>query len=589
MLISMRSRTGVAIAGALALIVALVGAGVPSTLFAQAAPAAASATYTGKFTTGARLASSTGVFTAQAGGKASAAAQKPDRVAPSHRPGAHSLSPKVGSALGRGAPQVSASAFPEKAAQGTTAHNFNGVSSADSFAVNGFQDTPPDQGLCVGFLAGHKVVMEIVNSAATIYTTSGAVLVGPVNLAVAFQDPNAFSDPRCFYDTATQSFYLTVISFDSNGNTVDDVEVINALGATTYQFDSSQGGTCFGDQPHTGYDTNALYVTTDQFCGPNEDQFDGALVIAISKAQLVAHAATVNAVAFGPVSLDGVPVLTLEPAFGNASGTEYLLNSFPFDQFGNANIIANTLGFWMVRGDTAITSGKGKVTLAGKIISSETYAFPMPAASTGDGSIFCVPGNHPLPPCSPLEPIQREAFLQPDDSRMQQVQLVNDDRHGLQLYAALSSAVSIGNDPSARDGAAWFVLDPRSGKISDQGYVAVRGAYLLYPAILHTSAGTTAIAFTITSTTINPSTAYVVEKSTSKSFGGVQITGAGTGPHNSFAGPVFNEPRWGDYSAEELDPNGADIWSASEYIPPLADQADRDNWGTEVWDVVGEH
>ena len=592
--LSARFKLGLSITVALGLLFALVGVLAPSGPFAKAAPAASGVTYTGTFTTGARLASSKAVFVAQAAARASAAAHKPDRVIPSHHAGRNGASTRAASTLGRSAPQVADSTLSAQAAEGTAAHNFNGVSSADSFANNGFQDTPPDQGLCVGFLGGQKVVIEIVNSSAAIYSTSGVALVGPVSIATAFQDPLAFSDPRCFFDAATQSFYLTVISFDPNtGNSVDDVAVINSLGSTTYQFDTSIGGACFGDQPHTGYDTHALYVTTDEFCGPGQNTEEGALVIALSKAQLVAHAATINAVEFGsptPLTIGGLPITTLEPSFGAETGTEYLLNSFPFDQFGNNIAVSNSLGFWTARGDDAITMGKGTVTLTGKLITSETYVFPVPAASTGDNSIFCVVGNHPKAPCTNgLEPILREAFLQPDDSRMLQVQLVDDGRHGLQLYAALDSAVAVSNDPLARDGAAWFVLDPKHGTITSQGYVAVKGAYLLYPAILHTLAGTTAISFTITSPTINPSTAYVVKKSTSDSFGSVHITAAGTGPHNSFAGPIFNDPRWGDYSAEELDPNGVDIWSASEYIPPLADQAQRDNWGTDVWDIVGDH
>jgi hypothetical protein len=583
--LSARSKLGLSITVVLGLLLVLLGGLVSLRPFAKAAPASAGATYTGTFTTGARLASSSAVFAAQ---PARAATQKPDRVIPSHHAHSNGASTRAASA-----PQV-ADATLAQVPEGKVAHNFNGVSSADSFANNGFQDTPPDQGLCVGFLGDQKVVIEIVNSSATIYTTSGVALMGPVSLGTAFQDVNAFSDPRCFYDTATQSFYLTVISFDNNtGNSVNDVEVINGLGATTYQFDSSIGGACFGDQPHTGYDTHALYITTDEFCGPGQNTEEGALVMALSKAQLVAQAATINAVEFGsptPLTIGGLPITTLEPSFGAETGTEYLLNSFPFDQSGNNIASSNSLGFWTVKGDEAITSGHGTVTLTGKLITSETYVFPVPAASTGDDSIFCVVGNHPLPPCpNGLEPILREAFLQPDDSRMLQVQLVNDDQHGLQLYAALDSAVTLHNDPVARDGAAWFVLDPKQGTITSQGFVAVKGAYLLYPAILHTHAGTTAISFTITSPKINPSTGYVVDRSNGRdAFGGVHITGEGTGQHNSFAGPVFNDPRWGDYSAEELDPNGVDIWSASEYIPPLADQAQRDNWGTEVWDIAGD-
>ena len=43
---------------------------------------------------------------------------------------------------------------------------------------------------------------------------------------------------------------------------------MNAHGAAAYQFDTSLGGPsrgdCFGDQPKTGFDNNALVVSTDE-------------------------------------------------------------------------------------------------------------------------------------------------------------------------------------------------------------------------------------------------------------------------------------------------------------------------------------
>ena len=517
------------------------------------------------------------------GSSATATAQQKDpRYIPYRSPGKQNSSGP--NALARGAPRASGSAL--SATEGALASNFDGLSDTQNKAVAGFHDTPPDQGLCVGFLptpGSTKVVIEVVNSIFGIYTTGGTLLKS-FTLTTGFMDPNAFSDPRCFYDTSTHSFYMTVIScfscFGPN-DSVDDVLVVDGITgfATTYQFDTSVGGTCFGDQPHTGYDSHALYVATDEFCGPGDNTYSGALLIGISKSQLAAQGPTPNAVSFPLLSLGGVPILTLQPAFGNNSSKEYLLNSFPFDQFGNSNSIANTLGFWAVQGDANITTGSGPVTLNGRIIGSETYAFPMPAASTGNGT---------TPSGSPAFVIS-EPFLQPDDSRMQQVQAVNNSGD-IDLYASLPTALNIPGDPSARDGVAWFKIDAESHTFEAQGYVAVAGAYLLYPAILHTRGGTTTMAFTITSPTINPSAAYTVMPSTSTSFGAIKIAAAGTGPHVSFSDILFGRARWGDYSAEELDPNGLDIWSATEYIGPPPGGTDTiDNWGTRIWDVTGNH
>jgi hypothetical protein len=475
------------------------------------------------------------------------------------------------------------------ATEGHLLRSFNGISDADQAAANGgalFEVTPPDQGLCVGkdpSLSGNPtVVFESVNDALAEYSTSGKLLRSIVSQAGFLGDPNAFSDPRCFYDAQTKTFFFTIISsatFGAVNDTFNDVGVLNAAhGFTLYQFDTSLGGTCFGDQPHVGYDSNNLYMATDQFCNTG---YLGALLIAVSKSQLVNEVASPNAVAFGPVSLGGIPILTLQPAISAGIGTEYLLNSFPFDQFGNSNSVDKNLGLWQVHGGQNVTKG-GTVTLTGKIITSETYAFPIPAASTGTGVTSIVPlGGLNIPVLS-------EQFLNPDDDRMQQVQVVNDNGR-LEMWASLSTAINIKGDPSARDGVAWFKIDVKGQRVAHQGYVAAAGRYLLYPAILHTIEGSTTLVFTITSTTLNPSSAYAVIKSGAKSFGGITIAALGAGPHLSFASPLFGSTRWGDYSAAALDPSGRNIWQATEYIPPAANQDPLDNWGTNIFEVAGDH
>lgn len=586
---SRRTTVGPSIFVVLGLIAALMMSAAPPAL-AHAA-GTTSVTYTGTRGTVARTSRGKGLpsrHVASARPHTSDAIALPYRT-PAHSGPAHAIS-------GARAPQVSSSVLSKRATQGQLLQNFNALSDVDQRTASGFHFTPPDQGLCAGNLGfhpgGQTVLWELVNEAAIVYAPNGTPLSPIISLNTLFNDPGASGDIRCFYDTASNTFFFSEIgtlqSGPDAGQTATDLAVINANGNATYQIDTSFGGQCFGDQPHIGFDAHGFFVSTDEFCGPLENNFIGALLFGLSKSQLVALDATINMVTFGPLSLASDPILTLEPAFGFPSETEFLLNSFPFDQFGNSNSIADTLGFWQVKGDRNITTGHGAVTLTGRIISSETYAFPVPAASTGTGAVTCEPSGTP-PPCGTGQtPITSEKFLNPDDSRLLQVQLVNDDRHGLQLYAALDSAVNIANDPSARDGAAWFVVNPNSGRVTDQGFVAVSGAYLLYPAILHTHTGTTAMAFTITSPTLNPSTAFVVRKSSSRSFGAVQISAIGSGPHVSFSDVLFGEARWGDYSAEELDPNGLDIWSASEYIPPPPAGADKiDNWGTEVWEVAG--
>ena len=113
--------------------------------------------------------------------------------------------------------------------------------------------------------------------------------------------------------------------------------------------------------------------------------------------------------------------------------------------------------------------------------------------------------------------------------------------------------------------------------------MTARHANLLYPAIGAPQFGSPEMVFTITSATINPSAAY-----TRLGSGRITTVAAGTGAHLSFSdAPPYSEPRWGDYSFAQPDPDGNGVWLATEYIPPTVFQDPYDNWGTYVFKVTG--
>ena len=75
--------------------------------------------------------------------------------------------------------------------------------------------------------------------------------------------------------------------------------------------------------------------------------------------------------------------------------------------------------------------------------------------------------------------------------------------------------------------------------------------------------------------------AYSVLPSGATSFGNINVAAAGTTNYDPDAG------RWGDYSWAVLDPSGASVWMATEYVPPKASQTTdgvRD-WGTRVMNL----
>jgi hypothetical protein len=274
-------------------------------------------------------------------------------------------------------------------------------------------------------------------------------------------------------------------------------------------------------------------------------------------------------------------VVGLQPAITTgASNVEYLLNSFPYldEAQTQPNTTSTQLGLWALSNTSAVTSG-GVPRLSETTLTSETYGFPVPALTTNGLSLATFS----------------------NDSRLQQLQFING-----RLWAALDSAGAVAGDATTRDGAAWFEITPSvngAGRISggtftDQGYVATAGEYIVYPSIITTPGGTTGIAFSITSPTVDPSTGFVVRRAGAASFSGVQLTGAGSGPDIGFTcqpplqGTV-QQCRWGDYSWATLDPSGTNLWMAAELtVRAVAEQPKshppaKINWGTEVWEVSG--
>ena len=467
--------------------------------------------------------------------------------------------------------------------------DFLGQTDVSQAADSGSLDTPPDQGLCVGpagplegagmnlgVPSDASVVVEQVNDGVAVFDTAGNTLYHNSD-ANLFDDANSTGDPECNYDPATETYFFTEIGAANGMYYSTNISVLNLNGWAAYSLDSSNGGGyCFPDFPHQGYDSNALYLTVNEFCGSNED-YAGSSIFAIDKTGLVNEGS--------PYATEwslGSTYFTFRPASG-PSGTEYLLASEQNYSEGDYLDIA-----W-VTGDNKLASG-GLPVLSLTSIPSEPYAEPVPALSTGDDT-SCVYVNH----SDPGQPDDQtwcsvpEASLDPIDMRLEQVQL----SHGL-LYTSLLTAVTVGADPTVVDGAAWFVVDPKKLKVTKQGYVGATKTWMVNPSFLQSKwdkKGKTShfvMSFGMTSTTMNPSTGFMSSTNAGNTFSEIQAVGVGAGPHVSFADnyPDYYRRRWGDYSAMAIDPATGYVWSAHEYIPSGPDgQNGVDNWGTRVWAV----
>jgi hypothetical protein len=468
-------------------------------------------------------------------------------------------------------------------------YGFTGVTGASQASANNGADLePPDQGLCTD---GSSVVDD-VNNALQVYTTSGETLAGPVAATTFFDaSPTAFfADPRCYYDAPTQRWFFTqfdVATFKGSHELTPSVQYIavsdssDVLGDyTVYASNSDDSSTagcpCFGDFDQLGADTNGIYLSTNQF-GDISGAFNGADIYAYSIQALEAGSG------FGSPPPQAVLYRLFNDGFGQpyhvapaetppggtyAANTEYFVESN-----SNAPKDDHLIVYALTHTDR-LASGEGTPTLTNTEIGSETYAFP-PDAHQPSG--FVPLGR------SVGEP---EGKLQADFNAIQEVTYT-----GGKLYAE-ASTISAGR----RDGVAYFVLDPSTARngavsatISAQGYVTSPGVDLLYPDIAVDSTGHGYLVMSLTGsnggTNYFPSAAY-------QSFGPSGVSGPihlaapGALPEDgftcyaAFVGPGYGGCRWGDYSMG-VAANGR-IFMGAEYIPAV----ERDyysNFGTFVW------
>jgi len=493
--------------------------------------------------------------------------------------------------------------------------SFDGLFHRQQRLANGgnqFSIEPPDQGLCVG----NGFVMETVNDVLRVFDTAGNPLTGVVDqnsfygYAPAIIRPSTFgpfvTDPSCLYDAATQRWFHVVLTLDRVGTTSAfsgtnhlDLAVSNSSDPTgtwtiyriPVQDDGTDGtpdhncplnnagtghGPCLGDYPHIGADANGFYITTNEYAFFPDNIFHAAQIYAFSKAALTAG---------GPVAVtqldtigrgfNGQPGFTVWPSTspqGSASpangGSEFFLSSDAAEEASGVPGGSSTrLLTWTLNNTSSLNTATPSVNLSRSILTVGSYAVPPKADQKA--------GDFPLGQC--LNDTACATFLngEPDafapevishldsnDSRMQQVWYANG-----KLWGALDTAVTVGGANKA--GIEWFVVNPSASRLEAQGYLALAGNNLSYPAIATTASGRGVIAFTLVGADNYPSAGYAPIDA-KLGAGDIHVAAPGLGPADGFTSYKYyvGDPprtRWGDYGAAAVD--GSSIWIASEYIP----------------------
>jgi len=514
--------------------------------------------------------------------------------------------------------------------------------------------------MCVG----NGYVVEAVNDVVNIFNYSGASVLPDntsTNIVAGFPrnvnhavDLNSFygyapainratgvrgqfvTDPSCYYDAATQRFFMVVLTLEVNPTsgaftTVNHLDIAvsqtsNPTGIwNIYRINVTNDGTntggtnpgpYLGDYPHIGADANGFYITTNAYpwcC----NGFSGAQIYAFSKAQLAAGAATVT---MQHIDTSGTvnapsdngstqPGFTVWPAQSpgassfelGAGGTEYFLSSNAADEATHpkagtgGNYTSSQIVLWALTNTASLNTATPSVSLSNQILGVGGYALPPKANQPGSGT---APGiNTPQGRCINdtttstvagmgcwrllfvAEPAHNEVIskLDSNDTRMQQVMYANG-----KVWGALDTAVTLGGTNQA--GVAWYILKPDistgsvTGKVALTGTAGVEGKDIVYPAIGVTASGRGVVAVTLVGPTNFPSAAYA-SIDAQAGMGDIQIVAAGVATDDGFTSyksQVGNPPRtrWGDYGAAAVDGNS--VWIASEYI---AQTCDYTRWG----------
>lgn len=478
---------------------------------------------------------------------------------------------------------------------------FNGITHRDQrlagtgvYSNTQFSTEPPDQALAVG----NGFVLQAVNAALAIYDANTGVLKqGPTALNQFFRlkpeinrTTGAYgdftSDPRAYYDSQLQRWFLTIVNISTRNDTgafTTPTRLLIAVSTTSdpteewklYSIDTTgdgaEGCPCYGDQPLIGADAHGLFISTNAFS--LRDGFAGVQLYALSK-NLLANGAMPLVVHWNGPRVPGGFAFGVQPAQQNSFSTDD--GAHGVEYFSSVadirNMLDRRIAIWAITNTASLSDAVPVVRLQNAIVETEPFGVPPDAAqrvgNTELGSLVA----------------EKVQFIATNDHRMQQAVF-----SGGKLWSALTTIVAIGNDPMPHAGIAYFAVLPSitsAGalkiEIARQGYVAVHNADVFHPALSVSQTGNGVIAFTVSGAEYYPSAA--VANLSSTGVGDLQVVASGAAPHDGFSGYKYfgaeSAARTGDYSAATVDDHGA-FWIAAEYIP-LAPRTLLANWGTFI-------
>jgi hypothetical protein len=481
---------------------------------------------------------------------------------------------------------------------GASTTGFNALSHLDQrMANNGnqFSIEPPSQSIAVF----NNYVLEGVNNAVQVYTTSGSPRLGlvvstnqlfgldPAINRLTGANGVYLTDMRVFFDQDISRWIVLQRAQDNDilGNSLNSSHLYMAVSKTSdptgdyyiYIMDTTNanhpGCPCVADYPQVGADQYGIHIAVNEF-NANGFFFVDAAILSISKASLSSGANTPTAVEFAIPFSTGYE-FALQPAstppggthFLASGGLEYFTSTVANSAFGNQ------VAVWAMFNTSSLALNAPNPTLTRAMVFTLPYTFPDVANQRGGAT----------PYGSSLVPTGSLAFLDGGDTRVQSLWYAAG-----RLYLTLQTGV---NDTTGRfvDGGAYIVLSPtyRGGVLAasvlNQGYLVVNNNHLLRPSIAINAQGRGAIAVTLVGPDWHPSAAFIpIQTLGAPSV--LQVAAAGTLPEDGFTGYPdgggFGVARWGDYNTSIVTSDGA-IWMVVQYIGSFP-RTDFANWNTYI-------
>src|SRR5580704_1509058 len=420
---------------------------------------------------------------------------------------------------------------------------------------------PPSMGVA----AGPSNVVEVTNIVGRIFDKSGNDL-SDFNLNTFFGVATDIfsSDPRIEYDTLSQRWFISFLTFD----TTDPTTSLNGFwnlavstdsnpldGFNTYQVETPGD---FPDQPPLGFNDDKVVTGGNSFsCDPdcNDGPYEGNEFLVWNKSELLAGAATIDT-DYNPPNEDSsdFPII---PAKSRTSTSTLWMVSACVNTFSECN---DSLNLWSVTG--------------------------VPGVGLGSSASFTTPTISEIDP-PPVAPQKGNSSnpIDTSDGRLLDAAF----RDGL-LWASGNASCTPPSDTIARSCLQYVEVETGTSPTIGRDFpFGTKGAYDYYPSIDLDSADDLITSFTQSSGAEYPS-AYVdgrLATEVNNVLGTpVLLEPAGTTTTYNSPNPESlnsNAFPWGDYSGAGIDPTDQTaVWVAAEYSASVPTPLATPNWGTWI-------